>query len=234
MNNDKKTARILGAAFIFVAVASVIGGSAMLDSRVWSGSISDNLLSITESSTLMQINIMGELLTSIGIIVLASLLYFVFYRENKIIALVALGWWLAEAITLAMSRIPAFALANLGQQFVEAGTPNASYYQTLGSLFFDSAKFGYSIHMVFFCLGAILWYTLFYKTNAVPRALSVWGLAAVSLVFINELLWLFDPNSGNVLILLIPYAPFEFVLGIWLIVKGFNSSAAASESAEIE
>lgn len=63
------------------------------------------------------------LVASAGIIVLTVLLYIVLNKQNKIIALVALGWWLAEAITLAVSTIGTFALIPLSLKFVKAGAP---------------------------------------------------------------------------------------------------------------
>ena len=103
MNSDKNTPRLLGAAFLLVFVASILSGS-LLNSAIGSGSISDNLVSISNNLTLMRISILVELVTSIGIVVLAALLYLVFHKQNKIIATVALGWWLAEAIILAVER----------------------------------------------------------------------------------------------------------------------------------
>lgn len=47
----------------------------------------------------MRASILLELFTSVGIIVLASLLYVVPKDQNRMVALVALGWWLAEAVT---------------------------------------------------------------------------------------------------------------------------------------
>ena len=44
---------------------------------------------------------------------------------------------------------------------------------------------GYQLLMLPFCLGAILFYYLFYKSAMIPRALSLWGLAAVSLALIG-------------------------------------------------
>jgi len=41
---------------------------------------------------------------------------------------------------------------------------------------------------------------------------------------------LYDRVPTFVMILGIPYFPFELVLGAWLIVKGFNSSAIAPEA----
>jgi len=110
----------------------MLSGS-LLNAATGSGSISDILVSISNNLTLMRISILVELVTSIGIVVLAVLLYVVFHKQNKITALVALGWWLAEAITLAVSKIGAFALIPLSLEYVKAGAPDSSYFQTLAA-----------------------------------------------------------------------------------------------------
>jgi hypothetical protein len=56
------------------------------------------------------------------------------------------------------------------------------------------------------------------------------GLAAASLAFLGTMLVLFDYNVP--LYLFLPVLPFELAIGVWLIVKGFNESAFASESPE--
>lgn len=219
----------MGAAQLLVAVASAVSGSALLGARIWSGSIAENLASVPDNLTVIRINILGEQVTSMAILLLGVVFYFVFYGRYKIIALVALGLCWAEAITLAVSRVPAFSLLNLSQESVKAGAPDSSYFQTLGSVLYSSARFGYTFHMVFFCVGALLWYYLFYRSRVIPRALSVWGLAAIGLLSINILLLLHDPAIGNVWLLLAPYVPFELVLGVWLIVKVFDSPTGGPE-----
>jgi hypothetical protein len=234
MNSDKKIPRLLGAAFLFVFVASILS-DILFTSAVGSGNISEILVNVSDNLTLIRISILVALVNSLGIIVLATLLYIVFNKKYKIIALVALGWWLAEAITLAVSKIGAYALIPLSLEFVEAGAPESSYFQTLGDFFYYGFdRQGYDIHVLFFCLGGILWYYLFYRSKYIPRALSIWGLAAVCLLSINVLLALYDRDLGRVMILVAPYAPYELVLGVWLIVKGFNSSAIFSESAKTD
>ncbi|GAJ21266.1 unnamed protein product, partial [marine sediment metagenome] len=76
MNSDKNTPRLLGAAFLFVFVASILSGL-LLTSVVGSGSISDILVNISDNPTLMRTSIVVGLVTSIGIVVLAVLLYVV-------------------------------------------------------------------------------------------------------------------------------------------------------------
>lgn len=228
MNPDKNTIKLLGAAFLTVFVASLLSG-ALLDSAVGSGSISDNLISISNNITLMRISILVELVTSIGIVVLAMLLYVVLHKLNKIIALVALGWWLAEAITLAVSKIGAFALMPLSLEFVKAGTPDSSYFQALGNFFYYGFdRQGWALHMLFFCLGGILWYYLFFTSKYIPRVLSAWGVISVSLVLINILLVLFDRSVELQMIMLVPYLLFEALIGPWLMIKGIKASSEAN------
>jgi hypothetical protein len=225
MNTSKNTIRLLGAAFLIVFVASMLSGS-LLNAAIGSGSISDNLVNISNNLTLMRISILVELVTSIGIVVLAVLLYVVLHKQNKIIALVALGWWLAEAITLAVSKIGAFALIPLSLEYVKAGAPDSSYFQTLGDFFYYGVdRQGWAIHMLFFCLGGILWYYLFHRSRYIPRVLSVWGLAAVSLVSINVMLVLFDRSIELQMIMLAPYLLFEASIGPWLMIKGIRDGS---------
>jgi hypothetical protein len=228
MNTDKKTIRLLGAAFLIVFVASMLSGS-LLDSAVGTGSISDNLVNIANNLTLMRLSILVELVTSVGIVALAALLYIVLHEQHRIMALVALGWWLAEAIILAVSKIGAFALIPLSLEYVAAGAPEASptgpmgYFQTLGDFLYHGVdRQGWTIHMLFFCLGGILWYTLFYRSKYIPRVLAAWGLISVSLVTVNVLLMLYDRTFGLVMIMLAPYLVFEALIGPWLMVKGIQ------------
>ena len=220
MNSGKHAPRLLGAAFLVVFVASV--AALLLPQSLLSGSMSDNLVNIAANLTLMRISILVELVTSIGIVVLAVLLYVVLHRQNKIVALVALGLWLIEAATLAVSKIGAFALIPLSLEFVKAGAPDASYFQTLATLFHGVDRWGYGIHMCFFSVGGILWYTLFYRSKAIPRVLSVWGIVAVSLALIGTVMVWFDME---ILAMVIPNGLFEIAIGLWLLVKGIRDGS---------
>jgi hypothetical protein len=153
MHVEKNAPRLLGAAFLIVAVTSLISGL-LLMSAVGSGSISDSLVNVSHQLTLVRLGSLGELVTSSGIVVLAGLLYLVLHKRNKIIALVALGWWLAEAIFLALSQIGTFALLPVSQNFLQAGAPPHAFYQTLGAALYNGVyNQGYTIHMWFYCIG---------------------------------------------------------------------------------
>ena len=139
MNSDKNIPRILGAAFVFVWVASSLSSN-LLESAIGfefgSGSISKILVNISDNVSLMRVSILVELVNGIGTVVVAVLLHAVLHKQNKIISLLALGWWLACVIVLAVSKIGSFALIPLSLEFVEAGAPASSFYQTLGNFLY--------------------------------------------------------------------------------------------------
>ena len=92
---------------------------------------------------------------------------------------------------------------------------------------------GYTV----FCLGALMLYYLLYESKLIPRWLSVWGLIGAPIMLAAGLLPLLineDPTSMLSMALNFPLALQEIVLAVWLIVKGFNTSAIASGSAKID
>jgi hypothetical protein len=223
MKIEMNTVRLLGAAQLLVFISAVLS-ERLLASVVGSGSISDILVNVSKDVTQVRISSLLGLVDSLAIVILAVLFYIVFNEQYKIIALIALGFFLVEAITLAVSKTGAFALIPLSQEFVEAGAPESSHFQTLGDfLYFGVDRQGFRIHTLFFCLGGILWYYLFLKSGYIPQALAIWGLVAVSLLLIPALLQVYDRHSTHpIMVVGILYLPFELVLGLWLIIKGVN------------
>lgn len=218
MSSDSRIPRLLGVVFLIVAAAS-ISSFILFESVIGTGSISDSLVNIANKPVQMLISILIELITSFGIVALGVLLFVVLQKQNKNIALIALGWFLAEATILAVSKINAFSLLSLSKEYVGAGSPDSSYFQTLGTLFHGADRSGYNIHMLFFGLGGILFYYLFYISRYIPRLLSAWGLIAIALAFIGTWLVFFDIK---IIAMVIPNMAFEIAIGIWLLAKGIN------------
>ena len=125
-------------------------------------------------------------------------------------------------------------LIPVSQEYVKAGTPDASYFQTLGAVLLEGHDLIAPVQTIIFCLGALIFYYLLYQTNLIPRWLSGWGLIAIIPYFAAGLLVLFGffgPLSTGEIVLEFPLALQEMVMAVWLIVKGFNPSAIASGSA---
>jgi len=221
MNSDKNTPRLLGAAFLLQAVASLVSGLILLQPLIVSGNITESMTNIADNALQMRASIVVEMITAIGIVMLGALLFVTLKKQNMKIALVALGLYLIEAALLAASRIPAFSLLRISQESVIAGHP--AYLQTLGNLFYESQSFGYDLHMLPFALGATLFYYLFLKSGFLPRVLSLWGLIAAPLALIGTLFALLGYDVP--LIVFLPNLPFELTMGVWLMVKGIRDGS---------
>jgi hypothetical protein len=217
MISEKSAPRLLGAMFLIVIVTSALGG--MQSAVTGTGAISDVLVAISSKPAQMQWTALGNLANSLGIVALAVLLYTVLKRQNKILALVALGWWLGEALFCAISQIGAFALVPLSLEFVKAGAPAQSYYQSLGAFLYQGiAKTAYTFLMVFYCTGGIIWYSLFFKSRYIPRPISLFGVAAVCVSLVGMIFELFG-HSVSIFVSL-PIGLFELSVGVWLLVRG--------------
>lgn len=223
MNIEMSTIRLVGAAQLMVFAGALISERLLL-STVGSGGISEVLANVSENITRIRISSLIAVIEGLLIIFLGVLFYIVFNEQYKIISLLGLGFFLAEGIILSASKVGAYGLVPLSQEFVEAGKPASSFYQTLGDfLYYGVDRKGYDIHVLFFGLGGILWYYLFYVSGYIPLAISIWGLVAVFLLTITAVLKLYDSEFlPAAQVLALPYLPFEVVLGMWLIVKGFN------------
>ena len=220
---DRNTARPLGAAFVLQAVAAVVW-TALLGQLIVPGNIAESMINIANNASQMRASIVITMITAMAIVVLGSLLFVTLRKQNGEIALAALGLYLLEVALLAVSRLPTFALLHISQESGAAG-PDA-YLLTLGNLFYEAADFGDWLHMFPFALGAILFYYLFFKSGLVPRALSIFGLLAASLALVGTALVLLGYDVPVFVVAL--NFPFEIGIGIWLIAKGFESSAVAS------
>jgi len=227
MNSDKYAPRLAGLMFIIVIVISVLSGSLLtpLNYKMIGppDNISETMINFSDNPTRVQLSIVGFLIEAVAIVLLTVLLYTTLKKQNKIIARWAFGLWIIEAVAIAVREINAFSLLYTAQEFVKAGTPDSSYFQTLGSLFYKLMHFSYDAQMVFYCVGGILFYYLFLKSKYVPKVLPIWGIIAASLGFIGELFALFGYDVP--LYVFLPILPFELAIGLWLVVKGIREGS---------
>lgn len=225
MNSVKKTSIVLGIAFLLELITNIVNGMVLRPALITTGNITGSMTNISNNAWLMKTYILVDMITALEIVFLGAVLFIVLKKKNEIIALVALGFFVISAALLAVSRMEAFYLLSISQKYIAAGQPD--YLQMLGNLSVESMDFaGSALHTIVFSIGATLFYYLFYKSRAVPRILSLWGLITVPLVLIGTLSKVFGELPIFVYFL---YVPFEFVIGIWFLVKGINKEFLTKE-----
>ena len=96
---------------------------------------------------------------------------------------------------------------------------------SLGALL--QAQHSVAILMIYIATGAagMCMATLLYRSRLIPRWLAILGLVTYPTLLAGSILDMFnvvDVTQGIGLVALVPGALFEFILPVWLIVKGFN------------
>jgi Domain of unknown function (DUF4386) len=215
MPAPQPTSRILGFAFLLQFFTSLAGGLILKIGLIGPGDTAATLLRIAARPWLLRVNILDEMVTATGVIWLGVLLYAALRAHGSVAALTAFALYVLEAVLLAVSRLAAFPLLALGSQF--AAAPSASLLAEADRTL-DSVNFGYTLLMLAFCPGAMLFYWLLFKSRLVPRALSLWGLLTVIPLFFATTVSILGINVP--FYIAVPYIPFEFVIGLWILIKG--------------
>jgi Domain of unknown function (DUF4386) len=223
MNTDRKIAIIAGVLFITATAASLSGNGltgSILDAP-------DYLARVSSSGNRVMVGALLSFLAAAGSAGIAIALYPVLKRYDEGLALGAVGFRLIEAVFYIVGALCLLSLLTVSQQFVSAGDQSDSYFQNVAHLLLttrDSAGFVFAV--IAFCLGALMYYAVFYRSKLIPRWLSVWGLIAIVLLLSAVFITLFDGEpysiSGKLIWLALPIALQEMVLAVWLLVRGFN------------
>ncbi len=162
---------------------------------------------------------------------IAIAMYPVLKEQNVGLALGSVVFRAIEATFYMVGVVSLLSLLTLSQQFTVAGAADRPSLQAIGNLMV-SLRDDAALAAVFaFCLGAFMYYYLFFQSQIIPRWLSGFGLVAIMLMMAACILALFSGNRITSYILLAaPIGVQEMVLAVWLIVKGFSPSASASKS----
>jgi Domain of unknown function (DUF4386) len=227
IDSNKKTARIAGALFIIATAASILSIPFLAPINA-----SNYLANVSANENQVITGILLTLISAFASASIAISLYPVLKKHSQSLALGAVGFRLIEAIFYIVGIIGIVLLLSLSQEFVRAGAPNASYFQTLSVILLSGYHWvGNVAGTLAFYLAAMMYYCIFYRSKLIPKWLSGWGLVAVSLGIVASMLVMFQvvgSMSTVQVVLNLPIAVQEMVLAAWLIVKGFNSSAITS------
>lgn len=229
MNTYRKTAILVGALFITATVAcsfSIFLTEPILNAPDYLAKVSANASHIILAALLM-------LIDAIAVAAIAIVIFPVLKKHNTILALGYVGARIIESVFFIFYVILLLSVMTVGRDFITAATSEASHFQTTGNALmavFDwTFTLGYGI--IFTLSALILNYSLF-QSRLVPRWLSIFGIIGAALSLLLNLFKFYSIELPEILDIVI--AVQEMVLAVWLIIKGFNISAIASESAQMD
>jgi hypothetical protein len=229
---DRKTAAVVGVLFILGTVPALLS----LPLAVNTVNAQDHLTAIYTNEGQMIIFTAIKFIMGVACAGIGLALYPILKKYNEGLAFGAAGFRVIEGVLDVVGALLYVALLALSQEFVRAGAPASSYFQTADVVI--NAGIGWfrdAAMLLTFGIGALMYYVVFYQFRLIPRWLTVWGLVGIILTIISALLVMFHllPPFGTIQVILnLPILPQELVLAFWLIAKGFNPSAVGSLSAK--
>jgi hypothetical protein len=169
---------------------------------------------------MQHLSIFLDIVTALVIVWLGVLFFSLLKKVNPVWATTALALYVVEAGILIMSKFFAYALIQVSGVYSANGD---QALETIGRILLQLKDFSYSMHMVPCGIGAILFYYLLFKSKALPSWLPLWGLITMIPVLVGTII-----KAYGVAVpfgVMLPYAPFEFFAGIYILVRGLSDKA---------
>ena len=223
---NRRAAVSAGVLFIAATVASVVGtglSRPFVDDPDYLGKVSAHAGALSAGALL-------EFIAAAASAVIAISLYPVLRDQGARLALGAVVFRTAEAISYMVATASLLSVLALSQRLTAAGAVDPRSFRAIGDSLLDLREQVTLIGVFAFSVGALSYYYLFYRSGLIPRWLSGWGVVAIILTMIACLLALFEQRPlTTYIIILLPIAAQEMVMAVWLIVKGFGSKGLRFE-----
>ena len=229
----QRRAEIVVAALFLATAAASIPTAFVLDPTLnapdYLAAISLSPIAVALGSVLWSIN-------NVGIVFIAVFLLPVLKKLDETIAFGYLATRLIEGTIMMIGVVATLALIPLSQDFVRAGAPQGSSYQTLGDVLKQVRFLCLSqTTLPLLGLGGLLFVGQLFRFHLVPRSISGVGLIGYALVFGGGLASWFGVldarPGGSATALALPVAAFEIILlPFWLFFRGFKMPEATRVS----
>ena len=225
INRYKKTASVVGAVYLAGFVVG-IAGNIMIKSIL---DAPNHLSIISASSMTVAIGAILWLLAVIGDAGHGVLMFPILKQHSERMAIGYLAFRIIDATFIAVMVLFMLIQIPLGSEYLKAAASDASFLQALSAVSAQVSQYAYQIGMSALGVsGLILCYTLF-RAKLVPGWLAGWGLVGYATILVGMLSAVMGSGLGDLSSL--PGGLWEVFIGVWLIVKGFSSSAVFSQPA---
>jgi len=230
MNTYRKNAVMAGVLYflgtVFGISGSIIGGEVLSSLTSSKPLVGVDILSlVAASSSQITVGAFSYLLMGISLMAMTVFLYPIFKKDSEELAMgMVLFRGALEGTGYFVSTLGILTLVALGNEYIATGA-NSVALQSIGNVLYQFQDRLAPVNSIIFLIGTTCLYISFYRTRLIPRWLSVWGLIGVVPYMAYALLHFFHMDSGIGFYLQMVLAPQEIVMGLWLVIKGFNQDA---------
>ena len=222
-NTYRRTATVVGIVYILGFVVG-IAGFGLFTSIL---SAPDHLSTVPANSMLLGFAAVLWLMAVIGDAAHGVLMFPVLKQHSERMAIGYLAFRIVDAIFIAVMVLFVLVQIPLGSEYLKAAASDAPFLQALSAVFSQAQQYAYQIGMSALGVsGLILCYTL-YRAKLLPGWLAIWGLVGYAVILVGMLSAIMGSGLGD--LSSYPGGLWEVFVGVWLIVKGFNSPAVVSQ-----
>ena len=173
------------------------------------------------------VGILIEFTCVLAIPLIAVFAFPVLKKYSEPLALSYVVFRLFEAVLFILVDINKLALISVSQRYLTGTSTEAEFFKNLGQFLQEWQLWGWSFYVLIFGVGALILYSVLYRSIFLPRWISIWGFIAAILITASVVFPMLEisfnlPNGMYELIFVVPIAVQEMVMALWLIVKGFN------------
>ena len=239
MNTYRRNALMAGVLYflgtVFGVLGAVVGGEVFISLMSGKPLAGVDMLGLAAANSFRLTG--GSFFTimmGVSLVAMTVFLYPILGKDSKELAMgLVIFRGALEGTWYFMTALGFLALVALGNEYIATGA-NSAVLQSMGNVLYQFQDRLAAVGPIFFLIGAACLYLSFYRTQLIPRWLSVWGFIGVVSSLAAALLHLFHLDTGYGFYLEMVMAPQEMVRAVWLVVKGFNPSAIAALSAKTE
>ena len=226
--NPRNTARIVGVLFIIATAAPILTAPFLgfLGGGIIGEPVPDYLSTLSTNENQVIIGMYIELIWALSVVGIPIVLFPILKKYDEVLARVFYSLRFMEALSTIAHSLILLTLLSLSQEFAVAGPPDASYFQTLGTLLLAAREWIFNIGSgLIWSLSALGLNYILYQSKLIPRWLSAWGLIGSVLSLVTYFLGFFSVHLSDWLFA--PIAMQEMAFAVWLLAKGFDSSIIA-------
>ncbi|HYU47653.1 MAG TPA: DUF4386 domain-containing protein [Terriglobales bacterium] len=209
-------ARVAGFLYLWLIITG-LAGMLTISHIVGSGDFAAKAKRVAASEHLYRVALSSELIETVSAVLLAFALYVTLKPVDKLLAQIAMYWRLGESFIGGVGMILGFVRLRLYSSPQSVGALGTGQSQALVDLTRDAGFAAYNISAIFFSIGSILFFYLFFKSRYIPRILSafgVFGSVVVTVMCFASLI--FPEHAATLQYGWAPMAIAEVTTGFWL------------------
>src|SRR6266496_6024276 len=227
MNTYRTTARVVGVVYLAGFVVGIVG-IGLIQSILGAP---NHLSTLSANSMLLAFGAILWLMAVAGDAAHGILMFPILKQHSERMAIGYLAARIVDAIFIAVMVLFMLIQIPLGSEYLKAAASDASFLQALSAVSAQASQYAYEIGMSALGVsGLILCYTL-YKAKLVPGWLAIWGLVGYAIILFGMVSAVMGSGLGD--LSSIPGGLWEVFMGVWLIAKGFRSSAFVPQATRI-